>query len=117
MTNAHMPARMFVERDWPDGSSSFCYVASEIAYDEDDTEYVRADLTQQWRTDMENAPKDGTWRLVCQSRNGIIRTATWSDTYDAWLTAGSSCMSFVAEVTHWMPLPQPPATPETETDA
>ena len=45
------------------------------------------------------------WVLACQSRNGIIKTARFTD--GDWRT-GPSEMDFIAEVTHWMPLPEPP---------
>lgn len=63
----------------------------------------------QWQP-IETAPRDGSFVLVCQSRNGIIRTAHWADTWDHWAIA-SGAMSYISGVTHWMPLPAPPATP------
>jgi hypothetical protein len=59
----------------------------------------------QWMP-IETAPKN-KYILVCQSRNGITRVACGTDEYGNWKT-GSSIMSYIAEVTHWMPLPTPP---------
>ena len=56
---------------------------------------------------IETAPKDGTWVLVCQGQNNIIRSAKWSIDYDHW-EVSSGAMSYIAGVTHWMPLPEPP---------
>lgn len=58
---------------------------------------------------IETAPKDREWILVCQSKNGIIRTARWCETWEHWET-GSGAMSYIASVTHWMPLPPAPET-------
>jgi len=51
------------------------------------------------------APKD-KFILLCQSRNGIIKAGRWSNPYLHWSTAVGP-MGFLAEVTHWMPLPPP----------
>jgi len=63
---------------------------------------------------IKSAPKSAyTPILVCQSRNGIIRTAVWSVRYTHW-SCGHGPMGFIAEVTHWMPLPDPPAEDNTQ---
>ena len=60
----------------------------------------------QWQP-IETAPKDYTRTLVCQIENAIIVTARWSNVYSHWST-GAGPMSFIADVTHWMPLPPAP---------
>lgn len=60
----------------------------------------------EWRP-IETAPKDGSMILVCQSSNNIISSASWSYIYNHWATYPGP-MGFITEVTHWMPLPQPP---------
>ena len=59
---------------------------------------------------IESAPKDRKI-LVCQGRNGIICTAWGIDKYGNWKT-GASAMDVIVEVTHWMPIPAPPAPKE-----
>jgi len=56
---------------------------------------------------IETAQKRYNRILVCQSRNGIIAVAYWNNIYKHWST-GCGAMSYIAEVTHWMPLPKPP---------
>ena len=49
--------------------------------------------------------------LVCQSRNNIIMVAQLKG--NEWKT-GESPMDYLAGVTHWMPLPEPPANVKKE---
>lgn len=56
---------------------------------------------------IETAPK-GKKILVCQSLNGIIALAHGVDRFGNWKT-GPSAMDYIAEVTHWMPLPKTPS--------
>lgn len=79
------------------------------AYEHDDTQVAWLAwqaARQDWQP-IETAPKDGTWMVVCQSRNGIIKIARWSDIYKHWST-GITAMCYLAEVSHWMPLPPAP---------
>jgi len=43
-----------------------------------DVEYTRSDLVPQWRSDMENAPKDGT-RILVVNRFDVVYIVEWSD--------------------------------------
>jgi hypothetical protein len=52
---------------------------------------------------IETAPRDGTVILVYAP--GLFQTAAWVDGY--WTTA---CENWLDDVTHWMPLPEPPTT-------
>jgi hypothetical protein len=57
---------------------------------------------------IETAPKAGYKSiLVCQFQNGIVTTACWNPVHSHWST-GAGPMSFIADVTHWMPLPAAP---------
>ena len=59
---------------------------------------------------IETAPKDKPI-LVCQSQNGIVRTARGVNDRGDWIT-GPSPMDYIVKITHWMPLP---AAPKGET--
>lgn len=61
--------------------------------------------------DIESAPKDGISVLVCQSRNGIVKAAYWSQAYNHW-SVSAGPMGYLDEVTHWMPLPAAPTQGE-----
>lgn len=50
---------------------------------------------------IETAPRDGTVIIVYAP--GLFQTAAWIDGY--WTNA---CESWLDDVTHWMPLPEPP---------
>lgn len=52
------------------------------------------------------APKDKPI-LVCQSQNGIVRTARGVNDRGDWIT-GPSPMDYIVKITHWMPLPAAP---------
>ena len=65
---------------------------------------------KQWRP-IETAPKDGTRILVIDTNQSVhyvrwtLFSNLWQDVHgDVWRD------SFI-ELTHWMPLPQPPETP------
>jgi hypothetical protein len=60
----------------------------------------------QWQP-IGTAPGDGSYFLICQGRNGIVRVGRFSPVYSHWST-GSGPMDVLAEVTHWMPLPAAP---------
>ena len=64
-----------------------------------------------WQT-IEDAPKDGTWILAVnastnQGRQHVVHYSGMSDKFP-WVT-GPDHMSFVAGLTHWMPLRKPPS--------
>jgi uncharacterized protein DUF551 len=69
-----------------------------------------AGIPEGWQP-IETAPKDGTPILVVRgehnrnTRSRII-VAYWNDKY--WSPVGASTSAYTAS--HWMPLPQPPAT-------
>ena len=56
--------------------------------------------TYGWRP-IETAPKDGTVIIVYAP--DFFQTAAWTD--EKWTNAANS---WLEDVTHWMPLPQPP---------
>ena len=60
---------------------------------------------QEWQP-IETAPKD-EFILVCQGMHNIQKVAIWHDQFDHW-ACGVSPMDFIASVTHWKPLDQPP---------
>lgn len=43
--------------------------------------------------------------LGCQSRNSIMGVGRFKD---GVFRKGSGAMDYISEVTHWMPLPEPP---------
>ena len=70
--------------------------------------YIRADLVPQWQP-IETAPKDGTEILTIRS-NGYIRNAKWYDNpFGRKDTVIDDADGKWWSVTHWMPLPSPPA--------
>jgi hypothetical protein len=63
----------------------------------------------QWQP-IQTAPKDGTDILVCG--HGVIRTAQWSAKDQTFRV---NAYAFIRiDPTHWMPLPDPPATGESK---
>lgn len=86
-----------------------------ITWKDDDTgkfvgmcKYIRADLVPQWQP-IETAPKDGTEILTIRS-NGYIRNAKWYDNpFGRKDTVIDDADGKWWSVTHWMPLPSPPA--------
>lgn len=70
----------------------------------------------QWRTDMEDAPRDGTCILIYAE--GVQFVAFWAVSIEEgdgqWVIARSPGMAFIVrDPTHWMPLPD---APEVEND-
>jgi hypothetical protein len=71
----------------------------------------------EWRSDMENAPKDGTEILIFGHDIGGARlfAAYWEPGDHSWKGWHSNaCVDGYYglkddEVTHWMPLPNPPS--------
>ena len=55
---------------------------------------------------IETAPKDVSI-LVIQTQNNIFAIAKGKNGRGNWKT-GCGRMEYIAGVTHWMPLPQPP---------
>jgi hypothetical protein len=79
----------------------------------------------EWRTDMENAPRDGTWIrayfpdwAACEERTGHHAPGQidtyWAgcDTYGRWQTPGRTSTDEY-KPTHWKPLDNPPDTQNT----
>lgn len=65
----------------------------------------------QWRTDMEDAPRDGTCILIYAE--GVQFVAFWAVSIEEgdgqWVIARSPGMAFIVrDPTHWMPLPAAP---------
>ena len=59
---------------------------------------------------IETAPKDGT-RIAIKFRSGNRHEANWQTTYGGeWHTDSYKYLPWAdqAEITHWMPLPEPP---------
>lgn len=73
---------------------------------------LELEAAQQWQP-IETAPKDRDI-LVCQSRNGIISAARGVNEHGDWKT-GIGPMDYLAEATHWMPLPEPPSAALNQT--
>ena len=70
--------------------------------------YIHADLVPQWQP-IETSPKDGTEILTIRS-NGYIRNAKWYDNpFGRKDTVIDDADGKWWSVTHWMPLPSPPA--------
>lgn len=65
-----------------------------------------------WRSDMENAPRDGTnflgWLPFCNG-GGAYRTAYWDDEKQAFLTNVYPFLKL--RLSHWQPLDPPEPTP------
>lgn len=67
--------------------------------------------TSGWQP-IEAAPKDGTWILAINAttnkgRQHVVHYSERHSPKFAWVT-GSAPMDFVAGITHWQPLPEPP---------
>ena len=79
---------------------------------DNDSEYIRADLVPGWSSDMDAAPKDGAFVLVFSPdavdpawNDPGIRVSNWEAGQwqgFPWTAKGPYA------VTHWMPLPAPP---------
>lgn len=74
----------------------------------------QAALQSQWQP-IETAPKDGAWILAINAKNNRYRqhVVHYSERHSkntdyVWVT-DSAPMSWVAGLTHWQPLPQPPS--------
>lgn len=100
--------------DTPEVQSALDYLSGKAGA-ECPLPFVAPDL---WRP-IETAPKDGTVILVAITggRRDTIVTAYWEpDTKEWWLANTdyddyfASCIAeiMIGEVTHWMPLPEPP---------
>lgn len=64
---------------------------------------------------IETAPKDGTrilgYGMVAFETKPSMATVRWADTYDEWNCDPNECSEYSpekCELTHWMPLPEPP---------
>ncbi len=76
-------------------------------YYEDMFQRAKAQLESRWQP-IETVPKDGTEILVCNMRQGGIKSLiSWSRVHKVWKSKGVSILSMQA--THWMP---PPASPK-----
>lgn len=65
----------------------------------------------EWKP-IETAPKDGTWILAInvetnRTRQHVVHYSERHGNKFPWVT-DSAPMSFVAGITHWMPLPPAP---------
>lgn len=55
---------------------------------------------------IETAPKDGTWLIACWTgHRGWMAMVFWDQTRAKWCDV---FQGYVAQPTHWMPLPPPP---------
>lgn len=64
----------------------------------------------QWQP-VESAPKDGTLILAFLPESALMKIvfARWDDEFACWYDdKGESAFPIDVEVTHWMPLPEPP---------
>ena len=61
---------------------------------------------QRWISGKDRLPEAGT-KALCYLKRGEYWTAVWDDCGDDMWSDGESWCSNV-EVTHWMPLPEPP---------
>lgn len=60
----------------------------------------------EWISVDDRLPKSSYETVIaCQSRNNIMAIGRFKD---GVFRTGSGAMDWVAEVTHWMPLPEPP---------
>ena len=57
---------------------------------------------------IETAPKDRKSVLVHRADNKCTYVAIWDDITDGWRHFGGSRYVVDGEITHWMPLPEPP---------
>jgi hypothetical protein len=81
-------------------------------------EYLRADLVPRWSTDMDAAPKDGSYILTFSAdavdpkwNDPGIRVLNWTgEKWNGFPWGPAKAHTF----THWMPLPLP-APPKGET--
>lgn len=85
-----------------------------------DVEYIRADLVPNWRTDMENAPKDGTFVLIYDGSQNEARVCEWEHIgYDyhnriekyGWVwgfdtSSGGNYYFTIDNPVKWMPIPK-----------
>ena len=70
-----------------------------------------AEAAPKWRTDLENAPKDGAHILIYAGGEQFV--AFWDVSIEEgdgqWVIARSPGMAFIVRnPTHWMPLPAEP---------
>jgi hypothetical protein len=70
------------------------------------TELANALAAHQWRTDMENAPRDGT-PILCWRRGGDCEVFIWSEKSDHWVDCLGSIIPTPENPTHWRPLTPP----------
>lgn len=57
----------------------------------------------EWQ-DISTAPKDGT-EILTYRRKSLMAVAVWFDEINRWCVS-DGCD--IVDVTHWMPLPEPP---------
>lgn len=73
-----------------------------------------ADAAPGWRTDMENAPDDGTtfivgtWVKNTQGEQWWESYAVWLDDETGEISASCDCPWSFSDFEHWMPLPAAP---------
>lgn len=80
---------------------------------ESDVEYIRADLSPQWRP-ISEAPMDGTWLMLycphpeCTRVDVTHWVAHWVQSVGGWTDQGDSVVAWADDATHFMPLPEAP---------
>lgn len=72
-----------------------------------------ATIGEGWR-DIASAPKDGTPVMIWSERHELLPAVFWSEGREAWMYVlpwgpVERCYS-ITDATHWMPLPNPPAS-------
>lgn len=86
------------------------------------TNQERDEAMREWKP-IETAPKDGTWILVFEPSDyqpcvHVVRWGVpeWSGGDLTWVTValGPNPDTYEPDATHWMPLPEPPASTNQE---
>lgn len=57
---------------------------------------------------VETAPTDRTEILIYSQGNGVAKAAYWGENKWEVQTYTTCCCDYYNDVTHWMPLPEPP---------
>lgn len=116
MTN--MPEKIYALKSKMDSP----YTGTYCDVDDGGQCYVREDLTRQWNSNIDEAPRDGTYILLFD--DGEVFTASWDHHvarswrshnrhYEGWFpNVWGDFYDIVDSPTHWMPLPQPPEPKE-----
>ena len=87
------------------GSKDFIYgIETVLEYAEN---LQTTDVAQEWISVKDRLPEDGV-RVLAAHDDGVVRIGVCRGYFPAVISKNHTKTFGIAEVTHWMPLPQPP---------